>query len=77
MTAGYWPPSHCIPTQEFVSVSEEFNHNPSWLVLNFKKGVCCHHSLSCSSLYELDKQLEPCRRWCCCWKLLDQPIAFS
>jgi len=40
-------PSNCIPTQKFVPMSGELNHNRSPLVLD-SKGVCCHHS-SCHS----------------------------
>ena len=43
--ACYWPSSHCIRTQMFVSVKIELNHNRSPLVLDSDKGVCCHQSL--------------------------------
>ena len=32
-TACYWPSSHCIPAQKFLSLSAELNHNRSPLVL--------------------------------------------
>jgi len=35
--------SHCIPAQTFVSVSGEFNHDLSPLVLDSDNGVCCCH----------------------------------
>jgi len=28
-TVCYWPSSHCIPAQKFVSVSAKLNHNRS------------------------------------------------
>ena len=42
----YWPTSHCIPAQKFMSVSGEVNHDLSPWVLDSDKGVCCHHSFS-------------------------------
>jgi len=36
-TASYWPSSHCIPDQKFVSVSGELNHNRSPLVLDSRQ----------------------------------------
>jgi len=42
--ACYWPSSHCIPAQKFVSVSGELNHDRSPLLLDPNKGVRCHHS---------------------------------
>ena len=47
--ACYWPSSHCIPAQKFVSVSEELNHGCSPLVLDSDKRVCCHRSFSWST----------------------------
>ena len=44
MAACYRPSSHRIPSQKFVSVSAELNHNRSQWVLDSNKGVCCHHS---------------------------------
>ena len=44
--ACYWPSSHCIPDQKFVSVSGKLNHDRSPLVLDSDKGMCCHHSFS-------------------------------
>ena len=44
--ARYWPPSHCVPAQTFVSVSGELNHDRSPLTLDSDKGVCCHRSFS-------------------------------
>ena len=46
--ACYELSSHCIPDQKFGSVSGEFNHDRSPLVLDSDKGVCCH-SLSQST----------------------------
>jgi len=34
MSACYWPPSHCIPAQMFVSVSVQLNHKCSPGVLD-------------------------------------------
>jgi len=39
MTACYWPPCHCIPTQTFVSVSVELNRNGSQWVMDSNNGV--------------------------------------
>jgi len=47
--ACYWPSSHCIPAQKFVSVSGELNHDRSPFVLDSDKGVCCHRFLSQST----------------------------
>jgi len=44
--ACYWPSSHCIPGQTFVSVSGELNHDRSPLGLDSDKGVYCHRSYS-------------------------------
>jgi len=45
--ACYWPSSHCIPDQKFVSMSGELNHYLSpLLVLDSDKGVCCHRCFS-------------------------------
>jgi len=44
--ACYWPESHCIPAQMFVSMSVESNHDHSSLVLDSDKSVCCHRSFS-------------------------------
>ena len=44
--ACYWPSSHCIPNQKFVSVSGELNHDRSPLLLDSNKGVFCHRSFS-------------------------------
>ena len=56
--ACYWPSSHCIPAQMFVSVSGKLNHDRSTLVLDSDNGVCCHRSFSYSPLHELDRQLQ-------------------
>ena len=42
--ACYWPSSHCIPAQKFVSVSTELNHNRSLWMLDSKKGWIDIHS---------------------------------
>jgi len=44
--ASCWPSSNCIPAQKIVSMSTEFNHNRSVLVLDSDNGVCSHHSSS-------------------------------
>ena len=46
--ACYWPSSHCIPAQKFVSVSVsvKLNHDRSPLVLDSDKGVCGHRTFS-------------------------------
>ena len=41
-----WPSSNCILVQKIVSLSTEFTHSHSVLVLGSKNGVCCHHSSS-------------------------------
>jgi len=38
--ACYWPSSHCIPDQKFLSVSGELNHDRSPLAFDSDKGVC-------------------------------------
>jgi len=40
--ACYWPSSHCIPAQKFVSVSGVLNRDRSPLVLDSDKGAWCH-----------------------------------
>ena len=52
--ACYWPSSHCIPAQKFVSVSGEFNRNRSPLALDSDSGVCCHHSFSIAYMNLID-----------------------
>jgi len=74
--ASYWPSSHCIPAQKFVSVSGKLNHDRSPLVLNSDKGVCCHRSFSQSPLHELDRRSQLSRRGCHSWELQDQPLIF-
>jgi len=39
--ACYWPSSHCIPAQKFVSASGELNHDRSPLVLDGNNIACC------------------------------------
>jgi len=51
-TACYWPSSHCIPAQKFVSASGKLNHNRSPLVLDSDKDACCH----CFSLHSLHQR---------------------
>jgi len=34
------------PAKKFLSVSAELNHNPSPVVFDSPKSVCCHHSSS-------------------------------
>ena len=46
--ACYWPSSHYIPAQKFVSVSGELNHDLSPLVLDSDKDVCCHRCVRLS-----------------------------
>ena len=55
----YWPSSHCVPPQKFVSVSGEINHGCLPLVLNSDKGVCCHHF---SSVFISVAKLRPAGR---------------
>jgi len=50
--ACYWPSSHCIPAQKFVSASGKLNHDRSPLVLDSDKDACCH----CFSLHSLHQQ---------------------
>jgi len=72
--ACYWPSSHFISAQKFVSVSGELNHDCS--LLDSDK-VCAvitpSHSLT---LHELDRQSQPSRRGCHSWELQDQPFTF-
>ena len=42
-------------------------------------GVCCHHSFPHSTVYELERHLQPHRRWSIkfhCWKVQDHPFTF-
>jgi len=49
--ACYWPSSHCIPVQKFVSVSADLNYNRSPWVFDSHRGACCHHSSSQSTWF--------------------------
>jgi len=51
-TTFYWPSSHCIPAQKFVSASGKLNHDRSPLVLDSDKGACSH----CFSLHGLHQR---------------------
>ena len=51
-TAFYWPSSHCIPAQKFVSASRKLNNDRSPLVLDSDKDACCH----CFSLHSLHQR---------------------
>jgi len=66
-TAWYWPSCNCIPAQNFVSVSDALNHNPSSWMLDSEKG--CAFSNSLHSLYELDRRSQPSWRGCQYWNL--------
>ena len=48
--ASWWPSGNSVCPQKIVSVSTEFSHNRSALVLDSSKGVCCYHSSSQSSI---------------------------
>jgi len=52
MTACYWPSSHSIPAQKFVSSSGKLNHDRSPMVLDSDKDACCH----CFSLHSLHQR---------------------
>ena len=64
MAACYWPSSHCIPAQKFVSMSGKSNHDRS--PLDSDKGVCAvttlFHRLH---LHELDRLSQPSRPEAC------------
>jgi len=47
MATCYYPSSHCIPDQKFISVSTELNHNCWPWVLDFVQMICyCLHPLN-------------------------------
>jgi len=50
--ACYWPSSHCIPAQKFVSASGELNHGRSPWMLDSDKDACCY----CFSLHNLHQR---------------------
>ena len=56
--ACYWPSFDYIPTQTFVSVSAELNHDCSLLVLDADKGVCIVITYR-HNLYEFDRWSPP------------------
>ena len=57
------PSNHCIPTKKFVLMWSSY-------ITTIHVGVG-------QGLYELDKQTQPNRRGCRCWKLSDQPCFFN
>ena len=74
-TACYWQSSHCIPAQKFVCLSVVLKRN-------FDRGcwtptMVCAVRTSFHSLYAFDVQSQRNWRGCHCWKLHDQPFAFS
>jgi len=50
--ACYWPSSHCIPAQKFVSASGELNQGRSPWLLDSDNDACCH----CFSLHILHQR---------------------
>jgi len=72
----YWPLKSFHSCSEFVSLSAELNGSRSQWVLDSDKGVCSMLPPLLLVVCELNKQTQPSRPGCHCWKLQDERFAF-